>query len=330
MSTAPDRTDAASPAEPEGCIASPETGVPSQDWLSRGLKTPAGRGWDGDHLPDAAVNAHLARHGVSLRPPPGDKPWPAGWLPKDEPVAIMCDEDADPFAHARVFDREARVRFLDLLADSGNVSKAAARVGVSRETAYRARRRHADFARVWDAALVHARARGEAEPASRALDGVAVPVMLRGEHVATFRKHDARYLLAHLARLDRRIDEDPGAVQRAEQFDELLAEMAGHETPDDFAGAVRRSRWRTDDLSDTPPTREEYVSHARVAARLDCKGDDALVEERAMDRAGRAARKRWEAWKAAGAKLLAHVLDRPETGGNAPSWDSVTSVNTSA
>ena len=330
MSTAPDRTDAASPTAPEDRAASAEHGVPTQDWLSRGLKTPSGRGWDGEPVPDAAVNEQLARYGVSLRPPPGDKQWPAGWLPGDEPMAIVCDEDADPFAHVRVFDREARVRFLDVLADSGNVSRAAARVGVSRETAYRARRRHADFARVWDAALVHARARGEAELASRALDGVAVPVMLRGEHVATFRKHDARYLLAHLGRLDRRIDEDAGAVHRAERFDELLAEMAGHKPPDDFAGAVRRSRWRTDELSDTPPTREEYVSHARVEARLDCKVDDALAEERAMDRAGRAARKRWEAWKAAGAKLLARVLEGPETGGNAPPLDSVTSVNTPA
>lgn len=330
MSTAPDRADAESPATPDKSAAPDEPGVPTQDWLARGLKSPAGRGWDGDPAPDAAVNEQLARYGVSLRPPPGDKPWPAGWLPGDEPVAIVCDEDADPYAHVRVFDREARVRFLDLLADSGNVSTAAARVGVSRETAYRARRRHADFARVWDAALVHARARGEAELASRALDGVAVPVMLRGEHVATFRKHDARYLLAHLGRLDRRIEEDPRAVQRAGRFDELLAEMAGHAAPDDFAGAVL-SAWKDpEEVADIPPTRDEYVSHARGVALRNYSGDDDNAENRLMDKAGRAARERWEAWKATGAKLLARVLDGPESAEIRESLDSVTSVNTPA
>ena len=154
---------------------SAEHGVPTQDWLSRGLKTPSGRDGTASLCPMPPSTSSLSATAYRCTAA-GDKQWPAGWLPGDEPVAIVCDEDADPFAHVRVFDREARVRFLDVLADSGNVSRAAARVGVSRETAYRARRRHADFARVWDAALVHARARGEAELASRALDGVAVPV----------------------------------------------------------------------------------------------------------------------------------------------------------
>ena len=306
-----------------------EPGVPTQDWLARGLKSPAGRGWDDAPLSDAEVNAKLAEYGVALRPSAGDKPWPGGWVPGDPPVQIVCDADHDPYAHIREFDREARVRFLDCLADSGNVSKAAIRVGVSRETAYRARRRHADFARVWDAALVHAKARAEAELTTRALDGVAVPVIVRGEHVATLRKHDARYLLAHLGRLDKRIEEDPAAVQRAGHFEELLAAMAGHEAPEDFAEAVHSARRDVDEVTDTPPTCEEYTIWARSEALSECRdADDWETEDRAMTKAGRAARKRWEAWKAAGALLLEKVLAGPEKPGKQRALDTVTSVNT--
>ena len=275
-------------------------------------------------MSDAQVNARLAQYGVKLRPPIGDpKQWPAGWLPGDEPMEVVCEGEEDPYAHVRVFDAAARVRFLDCLADSGNVAKAAARVGVSRETAYRARRRHADFARVWDAALVHARARAEAELTSRALEGVAVPGMVRGEHVATYRKHDARYLLANLARLDRRIEADPGAVARSEHFDELLAAIAGHAAPEDFAEAAPSSR------SDVPPTREDYVAHARMAASKACDRRGSYEEEfAAMETAEREAAERFDAWKAQGNALVEAILEGPEHGASSEPEDSVTCVNT--
>ena len=203
--------------------------------------------------------------------------WPEGWYPGDAPRQIDLSENADASPHpCAKFDTAQRVRFLDALAGHGNVRKAAARVGVSRETAYRARRRHADFAQLWNAALVHARAAGEAELADRAMEGVPVPVFVRGEHVATWNRRDARLLLAHLARLDRRIEEDRAAVARAERFDQLLATMAGHAAPDDFTDAVISAHGFgvQSQYGDTLPTRADYVAYAR---------DHAISEEWEQD-----------------------------------------------
>ncbi|MGB3737746.1 MAG: hypothetical protein WA948_00160 [Pontixanthobacter sp.] len=137
------------------------------------------------------------------------------------------------------FDTTARIRFLDCLASHGNVRSAAARVGVSRETAYRTRRRDRGFAAMWDAALIHARSAAEAELATRALDGVPVQIYARGEHVATWHRQDTRLLLAHLGRLDARIADDHAANMNAEHFDQRLAAMAGHRALEDFSEAVR-------------------------------------------------------------------------------------------
>lgn len=55
---------------------------------------------------------------------------------------------------------ESRSRFIDVLARTGNVRHAAASVGMTRESAYRLRRRkaEADFAHAWDAAILVAQA----------------------------------------------------------------------------------------------------------------------------------------------------------------------------
>ncbi|WP_338445041.1 hypothetical protein V5F89_07505 [Pelagerythrobacter marensis] len=309
-----------------------ESRVPTQDWLARGLRHPAGRGWEvepasgaspreggdlvqsgaspdglrpppsrgrtedaGAPLSHSALDARLAEYGVALRPEPGSKPWPGGWLPGDPPLLIDTGlgdtgDAADPYAHSRVFDRARQVRFLDALATCGEVRAAAARVGVSRETVYRTRRRDPDFRRLWEAALIHARAQAESELATRALHGVEVPVFVRGEHVATWRRHDARLLLAHLGRLDRRVEEDHAAAARADRFDELLAGLAGHAPPadlaDDLAGAARaRDPYTVAAQENLPPTREECLAHTRdrTLARF-AEPDD-----------------RWELWGDAGA-----------------------------
>jgi|GEM_PF-887531 len=269
-----------------GPASGPDHGVPTQDWLSRGLRHKAGRGWEADdggdaladtdpisadpatnpayaHYPSSAAY-HYAQRGVQRgaqgRGVRSAQPlWPAGWLPGDPPVEIVLDADpfADPADHnsaAAKFGPPQQVRFLDALATHGNVRAAAARVGVSRETIYRTRRREPAFANLWDAALVHARGAAEAELATRALDGVATPVFVRGEHVATWRRHDPRYLLGHLARLDRRIaaggvaeHEAQARAQaqaqaqteaRAERFDDMLAALAGQPAPEDHARAA--------------------------------------------------------------------------------------------
>lgn len=330
-------------------------------------------------LPDAEVNARLAQYGVCLKRSPGKEKWPEGWWPGDDPVQIDLGSDSclpphgggieggghagigeafvqqagtptpgpsleggeywQPIHPAALFDAPARVRFLDALACHGNVRAAAARVGVSRETVYRARRRYVDFARAWDAALVHARVQSEQELATRATEGVATPVFLRGEHVATFYKHDACYLLAHLARLDRKVETNPDAEKRAECFDQLLAAMVGHEAPEDFIEAVESARERSVGTpADVPPSREEYRRHARCEAIFDAPEPDLTPEERdeheeleaeEMARADEEAGEAWDAWHAAGAALVDRVLagENPaKSGGD----DSVRGVNTPA
>ena len=52
---------------------------------------------------------------------------------------------------------ERQEAFLDLLRDDTDVLRASARLGMSRRSVYHLRKRDADFARAWDAALREAR-----------------------------------------------------------------------------------------------------------------------------------------------------------------------------
>jgi hypothetical protein len=100
--------------------------------------------------------------------------------------------------------------FLGLLVETRCVRRAAARVGMSRETAYRLRRKPgaASFAHAWDRALGRA-ATGTArkvtpeELRQRALDGLLKPLLYRGKYVSTVEKADNTALLRILARLNR-------------------------------------------------------------------------------------------------------------------------------
>jgi hypothetical protein len=59
----------------------------------------------------------------------------------------------DPATAAPPLNRHWRARFLDTLATSSNVTRAAAAAGVSLTRAYRLRRAEPEFARQWQAAL---------------------------------------------------------------------------------------------------------------------------------------------------------------------------------
>ena len=128
---------------------------------------------------------------------------------------------------------ERKTRFLDHLAHKGNVRAACKSVGLSREAAYRLRRRDPMFARGWSAAMVLARASSEEVLADRAIDGVEEEIYYRGELIGTRRRYDARLLLAHLARLDRLADEENAGADAA-RFDEILAIIAGETMPPDL------------------------------------------------------------------------------------------------
>ncbi|WP_338244184.1 hypothetical protein [Aurantiacibacter hainanensis] len=97
--------------------------------------------------------------------------------------------------------------FCKALANHGNVRLACRAVQVSPQTAYRARRASAAFRQCWDAAQVIARDHAEQVLADRALNGVEEKVFYHGEEVATRIRYDSRLLLAHLARLDRLVEQ---------------------------------------------------------------------------------------------------------------------------
>ena len=173
----------------------------------------------------------------------------------------MSSETHPPIAElAHGWTPERKALFLDLLSHKGNVRAAAARVGLSREAAYKLRRRDPLFARGWAAALSLAREACVEVLADRAIDGVEEKIFYRGELIDTRRKYDSRLLLAHIARLDRMVDADEAARADAGRFDELLACIAGEAVPHGLAG---------DDA--LPLEREEVAEraaeHAERAAR---------------------------------------------------------------
>ncbi len=242
-------------------------------------------------------------------------------VPRDRGDGANPDDAADPHAARRVFTAPLMVRFLDRLALCGDVRASAAKVGISRETAYRARRRDPRFSALWDAALVHARVRVEAEVATRALDGVEIPVFLRGEKVASWQRHDNRLLLAHLARLDAKIAGDPTMQANAARFDTMLAALAGHPALEEYEVGADAN---TETESPAHPDCEAHVAHAReeaLAGYRDMRneigavlltedmehGPDASEDALAIE-AECEARAEWTAWAAAGDALLERVL----------------------
>jgi hypothetical protein len=95
-------------------------------------------------------------------------------------------------------------RFIEMLADTGQVNLAVKSVGMSRESAYRLKRspHGAAFARAWDAARHHAGSFLEDVAFERAIEGVEHPVYNEyGEVIATKRVVSDRllmFLLRHL------------------------------------------------------------------------------------------------------------------------------------
>ena len=106
-----------------------------------------------------------------------------------------------------------QAEFLGLLAQTRSITKAATWVGMSRESAYRLRRKPGaeEFVAAWDAILGVAEASGINERPKVTLErlfqrirkGRYRPVLRGGRYVATIRKPDNRALLAALTRLDR-------------------------------------------------------------------------------------------------------------------------------
>ena len=117
--------------------------------------------------------------------------------------------------------RDLRVKFLEALAQTGNVQASAYFVQRTRQSAYDLKRRDPDFARAWLAALVLAREEAQDKLQERAIEGVEEEVFYHGEVVATRRRYDSRLLLAHLGRLDKIAAQIP-AQRGAARFGDML------------------------------------------------------------------------------------------------------------
>jgi len=131
--------------------------------------------------------------------------WPAyRRIPPFVPVPLRARRDGwTPLRQAR---------FIGWLAQTGSVSKAAARVGCSRETAYRLRRRPGaeSFVAAWDAVLALRAGNGvprrkvtPGELWASALDGPITVRMRRGRFAGTLRKPSNSALLRLLSTYDR-------------------------------------------------------------------------------------------------------------------------------
>ena len=149
---------------------------------------------------------------------------------------------------------ERKVHFLDRLSVHGNARAACRAVGLSAEAAYKLRRRDAQFARGWAAALVLARENGLQVLGERAIEGIDEEIYYRGELIGTRRRYDSRLLLAHLARLDQLADEETAGVD-AGRFDELIACIA------------------EGDGDELPPARDAYVEEAATIAEQEQRAE---------------------------------------------------------
>ena len=211
------------------------------------------------------------------------------------------------------FTPERRVVFAEELAASGNVRRACAVAGVSRNTAYKARRRDPVLAQAWDAALTLAARHAGEVLAERALDGVEEPVFWHGEVVGTRRRYDTRLLLAHVARLDMLASRRPAALA-AGRFDELLARLGGMEPAAELTALLPSVGDCPEiDSSQRVPglalPRAEWCAHAvrhaedDAMVQADAEGwSEAMWEERspALHRAaGADAEARWDGHRAA-------------------------------
>lgn len=142
----------------------------------------------------------------------------------DEPLTLpaSCRHDGwTPFA---------RCLFLQVLAETGRVSRACEYARMSPQSAYALRNRDALFAAGWDAACFLARNPLADALYEQATDGLTETITRNGEIIAERHRHDSRLSIAVLHRLDKRCDraEDHGArhlplIARWEEWLQLVA-----------------------------------------------------------------------------------------------------------
>ncbi|GAA0488072.1 hypothetical protein GCM10009096_33790 [Parasphingorhabdus litoris] len=158
-------------------------------------------------------------------------------------------EYASPTPRHDGWTPDIRVRFLEALANCGNISAAAKLVQRSRRSAYNLKRRDMNFSRGWDAAILLSRDIATDILQDRAINGIEEEVYHQGEVVGTKRRYDSRLLLAHIGRLDKlaeRVTVSRGAARFGEMMDAIAAEedtapLISEPTTDEIVGLVAES-----------------------------------------------------------------------------------------
>ena len=178
--------------------------------------------------------------------PPGEPPPPMPAIPFD-PVPVKPRRDGWTAAMQR--------RFIEVLAETGIVRRAAAAVGMSEESAHRlARRPDAQtFCDAWDAALRMAARPAAAKLYESALDGMTETVWRDGEIVYRRRRPSEKALIFLLSRLDPvRYGRPPAASTSTDMGGELIDTIA--DTADLFETYLANLRDLAPDGSgDEPP-----------------------------------------------------------------------------
>ena len=86
-------------------------------------------------------------------------------------------------------------RFLEVLAETGNVSQACQLAALPRQSAYDLRKRHPDFQEAWDRACEMGEDALVDEATRRAVDGIEHPVFRKGEVVGYTTKYSDKLLM---------------------------------------------------------------------------------------------------------------------------------------
>ena len=85
-------------------------------------------------------------------------------------------------------------RFIEILREAGNVSKAAQEAGFSRQAFYAYRKKNPEFKKLWDEAIEQAIDKLEAEAWRRAKDGIEKPIVHQGQVIGHYREYSDRLL----------------------------------------------------------------------------------------------------------------------------------------
>lgn len=101
-------------------------------------------------------------------------------------------------ANRTKFTPEKQEEFLRIIAETANVTRAAAAIGMGRQYMYEIRAEDADFRKLWDEAVEVGTDALEDEATRRAVEGWEEPVFYQGQQTGVVRKYSDTLLIVQL------------------------------------------------------------------------------------------------------------------------------------